>query len=66
MRLYTHMKRVDRECLCKRRFDSEQECLDSIAKSGSRIPLFAYKCSFGDHWHKTKHQPPTNAKKESL
>lgn len=54
------MRQIDRECLCKRRFDTKEEALESIAKSGSKFPLYVYKCRFGDHWHKTKHRPQTN------
>lgn len=51
------MKDIDKSCRCKRRFDTEKECLDSIAKHSSLFELFAYKCRYGNHWHQSKHDP---------
>lgn len=48
-----------RACGNKRLFETEAACLQSIATSPCVFTLFAYKCSFGDHWHKTKRKMMT-------
>ena len=51
---------IDYACLRKRRFNSKEECEESIKKSSTKIKLYAYPCPFSidknkPHWHKTKH-----------
>lgn len=50
--------RRDRECLCKTRFDTQEEA-DAFAKKRLEdkltfVPLRAYKCTYGLHYHLTK------------
>lgn len=55
---FNPMREQDRGCLCKRRFATKEECEESIRRGGlpyGVVKLRAYKCKFGDHWHKTKH-----------
>lgn len=44
----------DRGCLNKRRFDTKEACEAAIKRSGCILPLYAYRCRYGDHWHMTK------------
>lgn len=53
------MKHRDRVCLCKRRYPTEQAALASIARSGTKYPLYPYRCKYCSEWHISKRKPQT-------
>jgi hypothetical protein len=55
------VRTIDRMCLCKRRFDTEEAAraeIEVIAKGPQarwhKAPLRSYKCPHGEHWHIAK------------
>lgn len=53
------MRAQDRGCLCKRRYNTEAECLQAIKDVTSKKPWLTgimrhYRCPWCKHWHLTK------------
>lgn len=59
------MRHRDRGCLNKRRFETKEDCVAAIKRSGCRLALKSYRCVYGDHWHMTKVRPLQEVKRLS-